>query len=240
MDKIFIGSEALRQGTVTPYQLRTHFRPIYPDVYLPHHVESSLRIRSEAAWLWSRRRGVLAGLAAAALHGSDWIDEDEPVELICDNQHCPAGISTSRQHLEDDEITRVAGLPVTTLVRTGFDLARRSSPGQAVARLDALMRATRFDVKDVLLLAERHAGARGLRQLRAVLPRVDAGAASPRETSLRLLLVDAGLPAPETQIPVLVNYRTVAVLDMGWERPSNTTATNTGLAAHNSSGTFVD
>lgn len=32
-----------------------------------------------------------------------------------------------------------------------------------------------------------------------------------------MLLVDAGLPAPQTQIPVVANYRTVAVLDMGWE-----------------------
>lgn len=33
-----------------------------------------------------------------------------------------------------------------------------------------------------------------------------------------MLLVDAGLPTPETQIPVVVNYRTVAMLDMGWEQ----------------------
>jgi very-short-patch-repair endonuclease len=26
------------------------------------------------------------------------------------------------------------------------------------------------------------------------------------------------LPTPETQIPVVANYRTIAVLDMGWER----------------------
>ncbi|CAM4461659.1 hypothetical protein MB901379_04035 [Mycobacterium basiliense] len=80
------------------------------------------------------------------------------------------------------------------------------------------MRATTFRIEDVLQLAERHRGARGLRQLRAVLPRVDRGAASPKETCLRLALLDSGLPAPETQIPVVANYRTVALLDMGWER----------------------
>ena len=51
-----------------------------------------------------------------------------------------------------------------------------------------------------------------------VLPLVDPGAASPKETWLRLLLVEAGLPTPQTQIPVVDNWRTVAVLDMGWER----------------------
>jgi hypothetical protein len=33
-----------------------------------------------------------------------------------------------------------------------------------------------------------------------------------------LLLVEAGLPTPQSQIPVVANWRTVAVLDMGWER----------------------
>ncbi|HEY3995286.1 MAG TPA: hypothetical protein VGM40_04925 [Mycobacterium sp.] len=217
MDGAFRGSEALRQGKLTRYQLRAGFRAIYPDVYLPRYATPSLRIRSEAAWLWSARRGVLAGLAAAALHGSDWIDDDEPVELICRNQHAPAGVVSRNQRLAECEIDCIAGLPVTNAVRTAFDLARRLPPGDAVARIDALMRATSCRVEDVLRLAEHYPGARGLRQLRTALPLVDAGAASPKETWLRLLVVRAGLPAPETQIPVVKHYRIVAMLDMGWE-----------------------
>jgi hypothetical protein len=218
MDDVFIGSEALRQGWVSPYQLRTRFRAIYPDVYLARYGAASLRTRSAAAWLWSRRRGVLGGLAAAALHGSDWIDDDEPVELIWRNQHAPTGVFTSNHCLQDDEVTYVARLPVTTPARTAFDLARRLPTGQAVARLDALKRATPFAAEDVLLLAKRYRGARGLRRLREALPLVDAGAASPKESWLRLLLIDAGLPTPETQIPVVAHDWTVALLDMGWKR----------------------
>ena len=41
---------------------------------------------------------------------------------------------------------------------------------------------------------------------------------SPRESYLRLLLIDAGLPRPQTQIPVLgVDGMPVAYLDLGWE-----------------------
>jgi hypothetical protein len=218
MHDVFVGSEVLRQGKLSPYQLRTSYRAIYPDVYLPRHATPSLRTRSEAAWLWSGRRGILAGLAAAALHGSSWIDDDEPVDLIWRNQHSPLGVLTRNQRVAKDEVTRVAGLPVTTPARTAFDLARRLGSGAAVARLDGLMRAKPFSVEEVLLIAKRHPGARGIVQLRAILPRVDPGAASPKETWLRLLLVDAGLPTPETQIPVVANYRTIAVLDMGWER----------------------
>jgi uncharacterized protein DUF559 len=80
------------------------------------------------------------------------------------------------------------------------------------------MWATPFSAEDVLLLAKRHPGARGLRRLRGALALVDRGAASPKETWLRLLLIDAGLPTPTTQIPVNENWRLVGVLDMGWER----------------------
>jgi hypothetical protein len=160
----------------------------------------------------------VAGLAAAALHGSNWIDDDEHVELIWRNPHPPAGIITRSQQLDDDEITRVARVPVTTPARTAYDLGRLLPRRGAVARLDALKRSSPFSVEDVLLLAKRYHGARGLRQLRAVLPLVDGGAASPKETWLRLLLINAGLPTPTTQIPVHENRRLVGVLDMGWEK----------------------
>lgn len=80
------------------------------------------------------------------------------------------------------------------------------------------MHATPFSIENVLLLAKRYQGARGLRQSRRALPWVDGGAASPRETWLRLLLIDAGLPMPTTQIPVVDGYWPVAFLDLGWEQ----------------------
>jgi hypothetical protein len=218
VDDVFRGSEALRQGKLTPYRLRTDFRPIYPDVYVAKYAAPSLRTRSVAAWLWSGRRGVLAGLAAAALHGSSWIDDDESVEMVWRNPHPPAGVVTCSRRLDGDELARVAGLPVTTPARTAFDLARQLPTDEAVARLDALKRAKSFSIEEVLLLVKRYPRARGLRRLRSVLSLVDAGAASPRETWLRLLLINAGLPVPTTQIPVQENWRCIGVLDMGWEK----------------------
>ena len=218
MRDVFVGSEALRAGQLSGYELRTKYRAVFPDVYVADYAASSLRLRSEAAWLWSGRRGVLAGLAAAALHGSAWIGDDEPIELTWRNPNPPDGIVTRNQRVEADEVTRVAGLPVTTVARTAYDLGRHLPRAQAVARLDALMHATLFSVEDVLLLAKRYPGARGLRRLRAALPLVDGGAASPKETWLRLVLIDAGLPAPTTQVPVLDGCWPVAFLDLGWEQ----------------------
>src|SRR6185312_5652336 len=57
--------------------------------------------------------------------------------------------------------------------------------GAALWRMDALMRSMLFSTEDVVILAKRYQGARGIRQLRALLPFVDGGAASPQESLLR-------------------------------------------------------
>jgi len=70
----------------------------------------------------------------------------------------------------------------------------------------------------VELLAERYAGRRGIRRARVALDLVDGGAESPQETWLRLLLIRAGFPRPQTQIPVVNEYGVlIALLDMGWQ-----------------------
>lgn len=62
----------------------------------------------------------------------------------------------------------------------------------------------------------RYGPVRGIRQLRELLPLVDPGAASLKESWLRLLLIDNGFPIPETQIPVFDGDEPFAFLDMGW------------------------
>jgi hypothetical protein len=107
---------------------------------------------------------------------------------------------------------------VTTLERTAFDIGRRGRVDDAVARLDALGNATGFRTDDVLRVAAIHRGARGLRQLETALELFDPGAASPKETWLRLLLIRHGFPRPSTQIPVLsADGCRQYYLDMGWK-----------------------
>lgn len=215
--KAFLGSEAVAEGTISRHRLGRCPR-IYPDVYLPaDRPAPALRDRIGGAWLWSRRRGVIAGVAASALHGARWVDDDVVVEMLLRNGRPPRGVIARNETVADDELTFAGRLPVTTPARTAFDLARHLPRGQALARLDALMRATPFQAERVLVLAQRYPGARGLRQLRELLPLVDGGAASPKESWLRLLLIDAGFPVPTTQIPVHINQRLFAMLDMGWE-----------------------
>ncbi|QNI05446.1 hypothetical protein GAN17_03430 [Mycobacterium kubicae] len=213
----FIGSEALACGVLNRHQLRTRFCAVYPNVYLAKGIDPTLRQRIGGAWLWSHRQATIAGAAAAAMHGAEWIPDDVPVELVYPNARPPLGVLTRREALHDGESQTMNGLAVTTPERTAFDIGRRGAIRSAVARLDTLARATGFKVDDVLAVAQNHRGARGLRRLEAALDLVDPGAQSPRESYLRLLLIDAGLPRPQTQIPVLgVDGIPVAYLDLGW------------------------
>lgn len=214
----FIGSEAVASGRVTPYALRSRHVAIHRDVFVPRGTDLTAVVRARAAWLWTQRRGVVAGRSASAVHGAKWVDANRPAEILYDNRHAPTGIRTWSDGIEDDEVVLVDGMVVTTPARTALDLARRYPFGAAVAMIDALARATRLKMADVELLADRYTGRRGIRRARIALPAVDAGAESPRETWLRLLLIRAGFPPPQTQIPVYDEYgQLVAVFDMGWE-----------------------
>lgn len=214
----FIGSEALASGALSRHQLRARYRAVFPNVYLCKGVEPSLEQRTVAAWLWSNRRGVIAGAAAAALHGAKWIPDSVPVELMHPNTRPPRGVLTRRDVLVHGETQLMNGRVVTTPERTAFDIGRRGAIRSAVARLDSLSRATGYKIEDILDVAKCHPGVRGLRRLETALELVDPGAQSPRESYLRLLFIDAGLPRPQTQIPVLdVDRVPVAYLDLGWE-----------------------
>lgn len=214
----FLGSEALAVGAVTPHELRRRYTALHKDVYVDRDLELTAVLRAKACWLRSRRRGILAGFSASALHGSKWIDPALPAAIIDTNRWPAAGVHVWEERIEADEIAVVDSMRVTTPARTAFDLARRCQLGAAVAAVDALVRATDLKMADVELLVERYRGRRGIKAARAALELADGGAQSPKETWLRLLLIAAGFPAPQTQIPVRNEWGWAeAYLDMGWE-----------------------
>jgi hypothetical protein len=218
MDEVFIGSEALAGGALTRGRLRWNFQAFLPDVYARKDTTLSLSQRTIGAWLWSGRRGVIAGLAAAALHGARWIDESADIEMIFRSGRSPSGIVVRNERIESDEIVEIEGLPVTTPERTALDLARHAPRDVAVPHLDALARATHITFADVQPLVDRYRGARDLCRAVVALDLMDGGSYSPKETVVRLALIDSGFPAPRTQILVGDGTR-VALIAMGYEAP---------------------
>lgn len=208
----------MARGKLTRGQLRWNYRQIHRDVYLAKDARRSLWHNIYAAWLWSGRSGIIAGRAAAAVHGAKWVDDFAPVEILGPFNHPPPGIIVRRERIESDEIVEMNGLRVTGVARTAFDLARHLPRAVAVANLDALSAATGVIASDAAALVTRYVGARGVRRCGEALFLMDGGAQSPKESWLRLVLIGAGLPTPATQLKVS-DGRLIAYLDMGWEKP---------------------
>jgi hypothetical protein len=214
----FFGSEALAARRLSRYALRSRYIALHQDVYVSRDAELTPALRAKACWLRSRRRGILAGFSAAALHGARWIDPSRPATIIDTNRRPAAGVQVWEERIADDEIGLVDGMRLTTPARTALDLARRYLLHEAVAAVDALAQAVELKPVDIELLVDRYRGSCGMKGAEAALELTDGGAQSPKETWLRLLLLNAGFPRPQTQIAVYNQWGWVdAYLDMGWE-----------------------
>lgn len=196
---------------VTRQMLRTKYVKLHQNVYGRKGLALNATDRARAAWLWSRRNGTLVGHSAAAMHGTRFLPDDAPAELARVRQPAPRGIIVYSGSIADDEICLRQSIDCTTPARTAYDIGRRVPGDAGIVRIDALLNATRCTVEDVERIAERYSGARHIRRLRGALDLADAGAESPKETELRLLLVRDGLRRPVTQIRV--GRRRI---DMGW------------------------
>lgn len=213
MDPI-IGSEALASGALTRGELRWRFTALYPNVYVPKGTTPSLSTYAIAAWLWSGRRGIIAGRTAAALYGVPWIASTGPIELIAPNSKRPEGVIVRNERIAVDEIRIIDGAPITTPERTSLDLARHLELDTAVEHLDALAAITGLRKDDVWHLEERYPAARGIIAARQAIALMDAGSGSRWETRVRLMLRRAsGIPVPRTGIRI--SDLTIA---MGWPR----------------------
>lgn len=218
MARVFIGSEALAAGALTRSSLRWNYRRIFPDVYAPVSLALTLRDRTIGAWLWSRRRAVIAGSAAAALHGADWVGREVPVELIWRCGRPPPGVIVRNERLAAGDVVDTLGMPVTTAARTAFDLARHLARDDAVPRLDALARAQEVPLAAALAVAEQHRGGRGVANAVENLRLMDGGARTVHESQLRLCLLKRWSEPPSTQIQV-VGGSTEMVLGVGYVAP---------------------
>jgi hypothetical protein len=103
----FLGYEALAAKAIPERAMRSLYEPVYPGVYVPDGIDLIASQRAEAAWLWSRRRAVVAGRSAAALLGAKWVDPLAPAELVYDNRRPPAMVTVHTDTLLANEVTEV-------------------------------------------------------------------------------------------------------------------------------------
>jgi very-short-patch-repair endonuclease len=208
---VILASEAVTNGDLTYRELARRYTKVFPNVYAPKGTPLTAADRTWAAWLASGRRAVMVGQSAAVLHGSRWVPAGAPAERLGDHYRRASGIIVHSGLVPTHEICQVGEIRCTTVERTAYDLGRRLAFVDGLIRVDALLNATGAAVTDVASVAEHNKGARGIRRLRRVLDVADAGAESPQETRVRLILVCGGLPRPQSQISV--GWRR---LDLGW------------------------
>lgn len=141
-------------------------------------------------------------IAAARLHGlqvtsDEVVDAVVPVDVHFSDR---VGVRVHRMNLDEGEIVRRHGLPVTSPLRTCVDLARDMPLMDAVAMIDAMAHGGLVRLIDLHTYAGSHAGARKIRHVRRAFQEVEPLSESPMESRLRMTLILAGLPRPQAQV----------------------------------------
>lgn len=218
-----------RRGSLTPHHVRKLVGTgavvrVSRGAFAGVSEAETLRGRSEALCAVLPRWAIGCRRTAAWLWGLDVLppgvaEARWPVEIVVPAGMAPArrpGCRAYQADLPAGDVVDASGIRVTSPERTALDCARFLPRLEAVAALDQFLRRG----VDPAALTERAAvlaGRRNVARLRAVLDAADAGAESPGESWTRVLVLDAGLPRPATQVPVRLPGGRLAYLDMGVE-----------------------
>lgn len=216
----FRGTTAVAAGHVSRHELAgPGWLRVHRDVYVPAGTELTLAVRARAA-VALVPGSVVSGSTAARLLGLDLGPLDgEPVELTVPSSRggrSVPGVRVRRRDLPAGAVALVDGLPVTSALVTAVDLAARLPHGPAVRLLDQFVAARLVRLEALRAEAARRSGPGSVRASRAAAA-ADGLAASPPETTLRLLLGRSGLPPATAQVEVRDRGgRFVARVDFGW------------------------
>lgn len=161
-----------------------------------------------AACLWAGPETAASHRAAAHLWGWNGF-ESPPVEISSASRKRPHGFEIIAHRVDRyllEEITSVAGIPVTSARRTLLDLCGKKHPRRERA-LDQALREESVSLPHLWRLYEQEwtRGRRGIAILRDLLAQRTPGEApteSELEDMLAKIIKDAGLPAPERQYEI--------------------------------------
>lgn len=197
----FRGSEAVAAGVLTAAQLRgPAVRRLFQDVYVPAGIPDTHEVRCEGAALALHPDAVITGRSAATLRGVALARAKDPIELVVPETvrvFRRVGLDIRRTQQQGDESRPWGRIGLATPLRMGLDLLLDRSLPDAVADLDAVLRAGLVDRAELrrVLSARRD---RGIVRARRAEELADPRAESPPESRMRVWLVLDGL-RPEPQ-----------------------------------------
>jgi very-short-patch-repair endonuclease len=216
---VFRGSHAIAEGRLSREQLRTlGYRRLVQGVYADPALELDHRLRCRAVALLLPAGTALGGHSAAAWHGAPFAGPRDPVTVVRPPDvewKGPREVRVHRTELGPEDIELVDDIPLTSAVRTAWDVAALEPLGTAVAALDAMVRAETVTEEELVTMAERGAGRWGVTKVRRAVALVDPRAESAPESRVRVALVLAGL-VPVPQFRVLAAGIELARVDLGF------------------------
>ncbi|MEG3632991.1 type IV toxin-antitoxin system AbiEi family antitoxin domain-containing protein [Micromonospora palythoicola] len=130
------------------------------------------------------------------------------------------GLVVHQLTLGSADVDVVAGIPVTTAVRTVADVILRVGRYPAVCVLDSALNRQLVTEADFAAIPALIAGRRGAVAARKRLAEADGRAQSPLETRTRLRCVDGGVPPDVLQVEVRDHDGyLLGIGDLGWREP---------------------
>ncbi len=218
--RAFRGSEAIEAGLVTRRQLAgPRFRRVFRDVYVPASAALTHELRCQCAALVLPADAVITGRSAATLRGVPLALPSDPLEVVAGlrtRMFRRTGVDLRRCELNADEAAPWSRIGLATRRRTAFDLLLDRELPDAVADLDAALRAALVGRAEMeVYVKDRHDC--GIVQARRALELADPRAQSRPESRMRVHLVLDGL-RPEVQFPVCHRGSWVATVDLAFPR----------------------
>jgi hypothetical protein len=216
---VFLGSSAIAEGRLSREQLRTlGYRRLVQGVYADPALELDHRLRCRAVALLLPAGAAIGGHSAAAWHGAPFAGPHDPVTVLRPPDvewKGPRQVRVHRTELRSGDVVLVDDLPVSSPLRTAWDVAALEPLGTAVAALDAMVRSGSVVLPELVTMADRGTGRWGVTKVRRAVPLVDPRAESAPESRVRVALVLAGLD-PVPQFQVVTGGRFLGRVDLGW------------------------
>lgn len=193
-------------------------------VYVAAQVPDSTLLRAHCLALVAPPDCVIVDRHAGWLHGAEMaLAPNEHLNVMPVHMFRPSGhgrlrnglVISGERNLIDVDITEVHGLPVSTKLRTAWDLGRSRSRQRSLAGMDQMLRLPNFPYDAFLCGVERFRGQRWVINLRSLAPLASGKAESPGESALRLGWYDVGLPDPEPQLEIWEEGYRIARVDVG-------------------------
>ena len=196
-------------------------RGVFCDAALAEGADP-IRLASGAALLVMAPGAVISHETAAFLHelptvaAPSWVWLTRP-RTSRHGRHSHPGIIERSATLPAAHVTRLHGLPVTTVARTVVDLARHRSFVDAVVLTDGVLHAGATTHAELIAVRVACEAWPGIGRAARALTFADGAAESPLESRSRIAFAQGGLPPPTLQAVIRLLDGSLARADFLWD-----------------------